>query len=164
MKALARKCKRPLFALYWVVGSIFVIILLCLNKLEFAVGVLSAIFLIQKQNLEETRLFSELFTKFNSRYDDLNDKITDIKSEKPPIPQQIEKTLDDYFNLCAEEYLFYEEGRILDSVWTAWCRGMKEHLKTDTIRAYWKNAQKENSYYGLTTEAIERGARIQTSA
>lgn len=158
-RALARKCKPVLFGLYWFLFPIIAVILLCLKHLNLAIGAFSAVFLIQKQKLEETRLFKELFMEFTSRYDRLNDKITDIKAEESPCQkQQIQKTLDDYFNLCAEEYLFYEEGRILDSVWAAWCRGMKEHLKAKPIGDYWQRAQRENSYYGLTTEVIEKGA------
>jgi hypothetical protein len=39
---------------------------------------------------------------------------------------------------------------------------MKEHLSNDVIKAYWKEAQKENSYYGLTTAVIDAGAEIKT--
>lgn len=155
-----------LFELYWLLFPIIAVILLCLKYWDFAIGAFSAVFLIQKQKLEETRLFKELFLEFNSRYDRLNDKITDIKAkitdikaeESPCEKQQREKTLDDYFNLCAEEYLFYEEGRILKPVWGAWCRGMKEHLKAKPIQDYWQKAQEENSYYGLTTAVIDKGA------
>jgi len=45
-------------------------------------------------------------------------------------------------------------------VWGAWCRGMKEHLSDSVINEYWEKAQGENSYYGLTTQAIEKGATI----
>ena len=72
------------------------------------------------------------------------------------------KILDDYFNLCAEEYLFYRESRILNLVWGAWCRGMKEHLSDNVINEYCEKAQRENSYYGLTTKVIEKGATIKT--
>jgi hypothetical protein len=39
---------------------------------------------------------------------------------------------------------------------------MKEHLSNDIIKAYWEEAQKENSYYGLTTAVIDKGAQIKT--
>ena len=156
---LFKKLKRPWFELYWIIGFIVVILLLLFKHSEFAIAVFSVIFLTQKQKLEETRLFSELFTGFNKRYDDLNERIATIKSQNPPC-QETDKTLADYFNLCAEEYLFYKEGRILDSVWGNWCRGMEEHLKSDIIRNYWEKEQKENSYYGLCTDVIGKGAKI----
>jgi len=158
---LFKKLKRPWFELYWIIGFIVVILLLLFKHSEFAIAVFSVIFLTQKQKLEETRLFSELFTGFNKRYDDLNERIATIKSQKPPCQDEIDKILTDYFNLCAEEYLFYKEGRILDSVWGAWCRGMKEHLRNNNIQGYWEKAQKENSYYGLSTVVIENDAKIQ---
>ena len=98
----------------------------------------------------------------NQRYDELNGKISDIKSKTMTDFAEINKHLDDYFNLCAEEYLFYSEGRIHDLVWGSWCRGMKEHLLDSTINRYWEKAQSENSYYGLTTKVIEIGAKIKT--
>ena len=123
---------------------------------------LTTIYFVQKQKLEEIRLFKDLFTEFNERYDDLNGKIADIRSKKITDLAETNKILDDYFNLCAEEYLFYREGRILNLVWGAWCRGMKEHLSDSVINEYWEKAQRENSYYGLTTKVIEKGATIKT--
>jgi hypothetical protein len=46
--------------------------------------------------------------------------------------------------------------------WKAWCCGMQEHLKDDNIKEYWDEAQKEPSYYGLTTQVIDKGAQIKT--
>jgi hypothetical protein len=122
---------------------------------------LTTIYFVQKQKLEEIKLFKNLFTEFNSRYDRLNGKISDIKSKKIDDPNAINKILDDYFNICSEEYLFYKEGRIHKQVWGSWCRGMKEHLLDPVINSYWEKAQKENSYYGLATEVIEKGAIIK---
>lgn len=39
---------------------------------------------------------------------------------------------------------------------------MKEHLLDTVINSYWEKEQKENSYYGLTTEIIKKGAKIKT--
>ena len=128
----------------------------------FAGIALTTLYFVQKQKLEEIKLFKDLFTELNFRYDRLNGKISDIKSKKITDSDEINKILDDYFNICSEEYLFYKEGRIHNQVWGAWCRGMKEHLSDDVINAYWKKAQKENSYYGLTTEIIEKCTRIKT--
>lgn len=159
IKVFEKKFKIFLFEWYWIAWVIVFVLALC-KCFEFAIALLSAIFLTQKQKLEEIRLFSELFTEFTKRYDNLNGRIATIKSQKPPDQDKIEQILDDYFNLCAEEYLFYKEGRILDSVWGNWCRGMEEHLKSDIIRNYWEKEQKENSYYGLSTVVIENGAKI----
>ncbi len=128
----------------------------------FAGIALTTIYFMQKQKLEEIKLFKDLFTEFNARYDRLNAKISDIKSKKIDDSNAINKILDDYFNICSEEYLFYKEGRIHNQVWGSWCRGMKEHLSDAVINSYWDKEQKENSYYGLTTEIIEIGAKIKT--
>ena len=161
-----RTVKKYWFRAYWFIGLLSVIILFLAMLLsdyrmtEFVIAIFTSVFLTQKQKLEETRLFSELFMKFNERYDKLNDKIAGIKSaSQNHIQNDTNNILDDYFNLCAEEYLFYKDGRIPDSVWKSWCRGMVEHLKTDVIRRYWDDAQKEGSYYDLTTEIIEKHAK-----
>jgi len=128
----------------------------------FAGIALSAIYFVQKQKLEEMKLFKELFTEFNEKYALQNDNLSDIKSNNNMAVDKRNKILDDYFNLCAEEYLFYKEGRIHNEVWGSWCRGMNEHLSNDVINEYWEKAQKENSYYGLTTSIIKKGAKIKT--
>jgi len=123
---------------------------------------LTTIYFVQKQKLEEMKLFKDLFTEFNTRYECQNEQLADIKANKIKGSDDINKVLDDYFNLCSEEYLFYKEGRIHNEAWGSWCRGMKEHLSNDVIKAYWKEAQKENSYYALTTAVIDAGAKIKT--
>ena len=128
----------------------------------FAGIALSAIYFVQKQKLEEMKLFKELFAEFNEKYALQNDNLSDIKSNNNMAVDKRNKILDDYFNLCAEEYLFYKEGRIHNEVWGSWCRGMNEHLSNDVINEYWEKAQKENSYYGLTTSIINKGAKIKT--
>ncbi|WP_251951685.1 hypothetical protein [Salinibacter ruber] len=73
---------------------------------------------MQKQKLEETRLFANLFQSFNERYDEMNGDLNEIvgKSESELTPD--EKTLlYDYFNPCAEEYLFYKRGYVPHEVW-----------------------------------------------
>lgn len=108
----------------------------------FAGIALTAIYFVQKQKLEEMKLFKDLFTEFNESYARLNEKLSDIKSNKIVDSNELNKILDDYFNICSEEYLFYKEGRIHNEVWGSWCRGMKEHLLNDVISAYWEKAQK----------------------
>jgi hypothetical protein len=38
-------------------------------------GIISSMFYVQKQRLEEIKLFKELFREFNERYDELNDHL-----------------------------------------------------------------------------------------
>jgi len=109
------------------------------------------LFTIQKQKSEELELFIRLFTQFNHRYDELNEKLNSIR-DKPS-----DKTIEDdernvlfqYFNLCGEEYLFFRQGYIYPEVWEAWHNGMKFFRDNPRIRKLWDKELKSDSYYGL---------------
>ena len=163
---MRNKLKENLFKHYiWIIPiAVFVcsiIILVIVDKeklitlLAAIIGTaLSAIYFIQKQKLEEIKLFKELFTEFNGRYDQLNDKISDIKSQIINDQVKIDKILDDYFNLCGEEYLYYTQGYIFPSVWLAWYNGMKFFINNPRINAVWTEEKKSESYYGLTSTPV----------
>lgn len=114
----------------------------------------------QRQKLDELRLFKELFTDFNRRYDEMNDKLEGIRPIKQLNDPKLQKTLVDYFNLCAEEYLFFEEGYIHRAAWRSWCRGRLFYLEEDGIRKVWDNEVSQDSYYGLTLDRIHKGAAL----
>jgi hypothetical protein len=125
-------------------------------------GALSFSYFCQQQKLSEILLFKQFFTEFNSRYDSLNDTLSDIQAiakGRWPDPVQT-KRLIDYFNLCAEEFLFRQEGYIPDHVWGSWCRGMLIHLEHHAIKPIWDQEQDRKCYYGLSIEKIEIGARL----
>ena len=85
-------------------------------------GLLSFVFLIQRQQLEEARLIKELISEFNERYDGLNERLNAITSSKPRkiwLDFAERNTLYDYFNLCGEEYLYYQKGYVYQEVWKA---------------------------------------------
>jgi hypothetical protein len=131
-----------------------------LSLIATLIGVgLTVIYFVQKQKLEELQMFEKLFTQFNQRYKELNDALEDVLADEKLPELQVRKTLNAYLNLCAEEYLFYSEGRIHPAVWKAWCRGMLFYLKNERIRRLWDEEVKADSYYGLTLEEIEKGAR-----
>jgi hypothetical protein len=115
-------------------------------------GLLSAFYFIQKQQHEELELFKDLFSTFNSRYDQLNEELNRIafsNSREKLLPEE-KNTLNNYFNLCAEEYLFYIRGYIYPEVWRAWHNGMKFYLnKDERIKNHWIDEKKSDSYYGL---------------
>jgi hypothetical protein len=119
---------------------------------------LSFCYFVQKQKLDELRLFKELFTDFNRRYDTMNAKLEDIRAGNARIDAELRSTLVDYFNLCAEEYLFSKEGYIHPEVWSSWCRGMVHYLRDDRIRQVWNAEMVSDSYYGLTLQTIEQDA------
>lgn len=126
------------------------------------VAALGFSYFCQQQKLAEIRLFKELFIEFNRRYDQLNGTLSDIRNshgETRLSPQQI-KSLVDYFNLCAEEYLFRQEGYIPDHVWGPWCRGMLLNLGHPAIRPVWDSEIRNNTYYGIDLQEIEAGSKL----
>ena len=122
-------------------------------------GVLSYCYFVQQQRLAETQLFKQLFTEFNARYDSLNDDLAAIVAGRQP-KREDSSVITDYFNLCAEKYLFYQQGYILEEVWRSWCRGMQQYLDDPHFSAVWTMEVRTQSHYGLSREVIVRGARL----
>ncbi len=115
-------------------------------------GLLSFIYFVQRQQLEEAKLIKDLISDFNKRYDNLNEQLNEItqpwsEENAPGSPRK--STLDDYFNLCSEEYLFYRRGYIYPEVWSAWSAGMQIYIKNDKVRRIWDDDPSNESYYGL---------------
>lgn len=120
------------------------------QRLAIVGGTLTALYLLQKQKLEETQLFAELFTSFNNRYDEMNEELNKLVNKNGVLLGGSEKDLlYDYFNLCAEEYMFYQRGYIPPRVWDAWKNGMHDFMQDERVRELWKEEKKSNSYYGL---------------
>ena len=107
---------------------------------------------VQRQRLEEMGLFKELFTAFNARYDKLNEDLARV--QRGELTAELENKLVDYFNLCAEEYLFYKHGYILPEAWESWRKGMRQYMDVDSVHKLWELEVKTDSYYGLTRRAI----------
>lgn len=108
--------------------------------------------------MEEAKLIKDLATQFNERYDGLNEELNSIvrtKDSAEPLVSTQKDTLYNYFNLCAEEYLFYRRGYIYPEVWDAWSRGMKTYFTDDDrVRELWNCESKTGSYYGLDFDTI----------
>ena len=121
-------------------------------------GILSSIYFVQKQRLEELRLFEELFSEFNERYGALNEKVNQIigTNQEAKLTQDEINTLYDYFNLCGEEYLYYKQGYILPEVWEAWLNGMKIFYQNKRIRKLWEEELATNSYYGFKLDFLRQ--------
>jgi hypothetical protein len=60
-----------------------------------------------------------------------------------------QKHLFTYFNLCAEEYFFYQAGYIDQSVWESWSRGMQVFFNHPRIQPLWEQDSMAGSYYGF---------------
>lgn len=145
------------FDYYWfLICSVSAISLLLTHREPMATiaaifGVLlSLAYFLQKQKLEETRLFREIFKECNARYDSLNEELQSIAQKDPKslTPAEQGKIID-YLNLCGEEYLYYKRGYIEPSVWQAWHNGMKSIVAAPSIRAIWDQEKRTGSYYEL---------------
>jgi len=121
-------------------------------------GILSSIYFVQKQRLEELRLFKELFTEFNARYDALNEKLNHIiaANQEAELTRAEINTLYNYFNLCGEEYLYYKQGYILQAAWEAWLNGMNIFYQDKRIRKLLEEELATNSYYGFKLDFLTR--------
>ena len=130
------------------------------RQLELVLGLLGAsggfIGFLYSQHLQETQLFKQLFTDFNRRYDTMNEQLENIRSRPDGEPLKPEecRRLVDYFNLCAEEYLFYRSGYIDVDVWKSWARGMLYFAQDPEIRLFWQQELSAESYYGFTLEGL----------
>ena len=115
-------------------------------------GLSSFFFFIQKQELDEAKFINELLVQFNKNYDGMNEKLNAIlkanKANRDFEAHEI-NTLYDYFNLCGEEYLFYQRGYIYPEVWRSWVAGMKIYHDDERIQKLWVDELSSQSYYGL---------------
>jgi hypothetical protein len=123
--------------------------------------VMGFIYFVQKQRIAELTLFNSLFREFNNRYDGFNGKLRKIMATVTDLTPIQCRVLEDYFNLCAEEYFYFKHGIIDDEIWKSWCRGMLSYLGDDRIRAQWHTEEKADSHYGLTMTAIREGAGLE---
>jgi len=140
---------------------------LSLELLGSALAGLIAIYIsLEKQSMESDMVFKDLFNEFNNRYNSaLNDifnkmRLQSVIIEKPEgnkegseLDEKEKLMIIDYFNLCAEEYLWYSKGRIPQKIWNAWEKGILENLNLkDVINLFEQETnttQKSISYYGF---------------
>jgi hypothetical protein len=130
-------------------------------KIEWVVSVLGGAggltTFLYSQHLQETRLFTELFQTFNTRYDRLNQHLNEIAaSDGTGLSTESQQLLMDYFNLCAEEYLFFRSGYIDEDVWRSWTCGMRFYAQVPAIRAIWARELESGSYYGFSLRELEK--------
>ena len=116
-------------------------------------GSVSLIYIFQKQQLDEAVLFKELFGEFNSRYESLNDELGRIKvSPRSQWTDDQNAILEEYFNLCCEEYLYFKKGFIYQETWDSWVKGMRIFF-VGVKKKKWLEDMESNSGYGLTLYA-----------
>jgi len=113
-------------------------------------GSFGFLYFLRQQHMEEAKFFRDLTIEFNVRYDSLNDWLLKLREEtEKPFSPEDKQVFIDYFNLCAEEWLFYKAGYIYKPVWQAWRNGMKQFRDDPRVRSLWLSECKTESYYGF---------------
>ena len=111
-----------------------------------------------KYRIENDRLFKELFSDFNTRYDGrMSDLLNSLRRKKSYELNEEEKNLViSYLNLCSEEFLWRNRNRVPSEVWSACLSGIKENLKIPQVREMYEDEissdNGKNSFYGLVEE------------
>ncbi|MFT6638211.1 MAG: hypothetical protein ACJAYP_000780 [Flavobacterium sp.] len=124
------------------------------------------IFNRSQSKIEKHRLQKDLFGEFNKRYDVLNDyleKVTKYDSlehllkKKPKKYLFLRNKLNDYFNLCAEEYYWYNKGRIDKDLWKSWEVGMNSWYNNHSIiREAWEEEYNNFGYQSFYLKKEEQ--------
>lgn len=94
-------------------------------------------------------MVKELLADFNDRYDKLGMDLQFAIWRNGNFEKETELKFIRYFNLCAEEWLFWRAGYIYDPVWQAWQNGMRQYSKDKRVMSLWDEEAKTNSYYGF---------------
>jgi hypothetical protein len=126
--------------------------------LTLVVALFTFAYTVQKQELEESKLFRELFGEFNSRYDEMDPQLNQIlweDDQNKPLSLEQKDTLNRYFNLCAEEFLYFRKGYIDPRVWDAWIKGMTIYCQNARVRKLWSKELENGSYYGFTLPCVD---------
>ena len=163
--SFSRKGRDLLYQHYWwlaIVVPVVLLLLLSVTRDDWEsflvptiVGAVGFALAVQRQKLEELKLFKELFIEFNQRYDELNNELADIPPEFKKVEEEKRKKIVDYFNLCAEEYLWRSRGHIPDEVWSAWKRGMKQYFDKEPFKELWEGDQGAENYYGFSPDVLD---------
>ncbi len=153
---------------YWLAG-VFALIVTGMALLQFfvpdkmkpemwigVIGSMGAIYFgLLGHWMNQDKMFKELFLELNARFDKMNEDLNAIVNKQPITSgRSSDQVIQDYLNLCAEEFLWYRMGRIEEDVWTSWKRGMDYYLqKSEEVKNYFVNEKAFNqSYYRLFDE------------
>ena len=113
-------------------------------------------FYLHRRHAEDARLLKELLKEFNERYDNLGTDLQFAVSRNGNFETETELKFVRYFNLCAEEWLFWKAGYIYEEVWRAWDQGMKQYGRDPRVIALWKKEDATDSYYGFKLPCQEK--------
>jgi hypothetical protein len=133
-----------------------------ITTLAVFVGATWAVFnFLHQDHLQTARFCKELSTEFNRRYDKMNNRLQTLVQQSGDFSKKGTLAFVDYFNLCAEEYLFHEAGYIYEQMWESWVNGMKQYSKETRVASIWAEEKKTNSYYGFELPVERSVAAIQ---
>lgn len=124
---------------------------------------ITLIYNYHSRRLSKDRMNKELFTEFNKRYDALNEFLEEVVSKCNNFDElkqypELRYKLNDYFNLCAEEYYWYTKKRIDKRIWDSWEEGMNRwYNKYPVIQQAW---QEELESYGHKTFYMNNGDNL----
>ena len=120
------------------------------NVLLAAVGGLWALaFYLHSRHGEDARFAKELMREFNSTYGKISTELQDAIWSSEPFSRPSKLRFIEYFNLCAEEWLFWKTGYVYEPVWNAWAWGMHQYSSDPRVKTLWEEEQKTNAYYGF---------------
>jgi hypothetical protein len=102
-----------------------------------------------QHTLQSNKFFFDLFTRFNQRYDTMNNCLQAIADGEGPLTLEERARMIDYFNLCAEEHMFYLRGYIPEDVYRTWRAGMDYYAGKDRFMRLWQQERQTQSYYGF---------------
>jgi hypothetical protein len=98
--------------------------------------------------IADDQMMKDLFREFNERYDNLNEyleeatKFSNVQQMTASDGAKaiiLEGKIIDFFNLCAEEYYWYQHKKRIDPViWESWNAGMNSWYESPVIKELWK--------------------------
>lgn len=117
---------------------------------------LTKTFSIKTEKLSRQSLFHQLFRDFNTRYGQVNSFLIQLEIHSQNLEYTLENLkadfelydkINDYLNICAEEYYWYKEERLDDKVWTSWQIGMNIwYSKLPILRELWQEEIRGEGY------------------
>lgn len=112
-------------------------------------GIWAVTFFRHQRHIEDAKFMKELFEYFNDRYNKLNDNLHRALWNYGDFGADEEIAFMDYFNLCAEEWVFRQAGYIYDPVWESWHNGMLQFADDARVQKLWQRERQSKSYYGF---------------
>ncbi len=113
-------------------------------------ALVAALYYFSKARLDKAVFQRQLFSEYNKKYDELNDRLEKLRHlefetaveseqgnskslddyweelfEEPAAKSELVGVAFDYINLCSEEYYWYKKGYVELDVWKCWHNGMK---------------------------------------